>query len=66
MAQFNARKKRYGMLFELCHAIQPKPLGIYIFLRSFVYKTATKLNSKKQRSVIYFSLYVVLERYNTM
>ena len=49
------------------HAIQPHLLSIqFLFLRSFVYKTAAKPNPKKKRSVIYPSLHGVLERYNTM
>ena len=45
------------------HAIQPHLLSIqFLFLRSFVYKTAAKPNPKKKRSVIYPSLHGVLER----
>ena len=45
------------------HAIQPHLLSIqFLFLRSFVYKTAAKPNPKKKRYVIYPSLHGVLER----
>ena len=40
------------------HAIQPHLLSIqFLFLRSFVYKTAAKPNPKKKRSVINLSLH---------
>ena len=56
----------YGVLGRsLCHSA-PSSEHTVPFLRSFVYKTAAKLNPKKKRSVIYPSLHGVLERYNTM
>ena len=74
IVQPNARGNFYVMLRFLHtifsgarHVIQLHLLSIqFLFLRSFVYKTAAKLNPKKKRSVIYPSLHGVLERYNTM
>ena len=44
------------------HAIQPHLLSVhFLFLRSFVYKTAAKPNPKKKRYVIYPFLHGVIQ-----